>query len=316
MFEAPLLTKEKIKELQDIIIKKLSPMIDNDYVLLDLPYYDNLGDILIWEGTTEFLSGIKHKCRYSSGKDTYLKARVKRNNVILLQGGGNFGDLWPSHQEFRRRVIEDFPNQKIIILPQSVCYNEKANLRKDIDFFSRHPNVTICVRDNASKQILEGAFNNPILLIPDMAFFLNVDKWRAQNPAHKSKRLLLALRNDKELPSAMDLSQVTSTAVRHDWPSLENYPSELYTPMNRMLGMAYRLKKVTGIDLRRRIIDLYYQSRVKKHHLRQAVEFVDAYEEIWSTRLHITLLGMLLGKRIHILDNSYNKTFNLLDTWF
>lgn len=46
---------QKKKQLMDTITKVLTPLIDNDYVYLDLPYYNNLGDVLIWEGTKCFL---------------------------------------------------------------------------------------------------------------------------------------------------------------------------------------------------------------------------------------------------------------------
>lgn len=46
---------EKISQLKSIIDKQLSPLIDANYILLDVPYYTNIGDTLIWEGTREFL---------------------------------------------------------------------------------------------------------------------------------------------------------------------------------------------------------------------------------------------------------------------
>ena len=47
--------KQRINELKSIIDRTLTPEITNDYILLDLPYYTNIGDTLIWEGTKEFL---------------------------------------------------------------------------------------------------------------------------------------------------------------------------------------------------------------------------------------------------------------------
>lgn len=41
---------EKTEKLRNIIFDQLSPLIDNDYVLWDLPYHENIGDTLIWEG--------------------------------------------------------------------------------------------------------------------------------------------------------------------------------------------------------------------------------------------------------------------------
>ena len=51
--------QEKITDLRKKIKDKLSPLIDNDYVLLDLPYHKNIGDILIWAGEIEFLKTLK-----------------------------------------------------------------------------------------------------------------------------------------------------------------------------------------------------------------------------------------------------------------
>ena len=42
---------EKIMELRDVINKELASLITGDYVLWDIPYYYNIGDTLIWEGT-------------------------------------------------------------------------------------------------------------------------------------------------------------------------------------------------------------------------------------------------------------------------
>ena len=36
-----------IARLRSVVGSVLTPLIDNDYVYLDLPYYENLGDLLI-----------------------------------------------------------------------------------------------------------------------------------------------------------------------------------------------------------------------------------------------------------------------------
>lgn len=53
--------EEKIWELRQIIEEQLTPLINNDYVLYDLPYYSNIGDLLIWEGELSFLKGLPFK---------------------------------------------------------------------------------------------------------------------------------------------------------------------------------------------------------------------------------------------------------------
>ncbi|MDR2602539.1 MAG: hypothetical protein LBC53_08850, partial [Spirochaetaceae bacterium] len=80
--------------LQELIRKTLSPLIDADYCFLELPYYSNVGDVLIWHGTECFLKTLKFKCGYKASSVTFNPKRVNSGAVILLQGGGNFGDLW------------------------------------------------------------------------------------------------------------------------------------------------------------------------------------------------------------------------------
>ena len=50
--------ESKINKLRALIFEKLVPLIDNDYILVDLPYHSNIGDILIWEGECCFLNSL------------------------------------------------------------------------------------------------------------------------------------------------------------------------------------------------------------------------------------------------------------------
>lgn len=78
--------KEKFK-------KSLFPLITNDYILLDLPYFTNVGDVLIWQSTLDLLKDINHKCIYSSSIETYQKQSLPQECIIIFMGGGNWGDL-------------------------------------------------------------------------------------------------------------------------------------------------------------------------------------------------------------------------------
>ena len=110
----------KIKQLRSIINQQLLPLIDNDYIYLDLPSHSNIGDTLIWEGTLEFLKQIPQKCLYTSSYETYIPQPINSNTIIFLHGGGNWGDLYPKHHEFRKRIIKEYPNKRIIILSQTI----------------------------------------------------------------------------------------------------------------------------------------------------------------------------------------------------
>ena len=106
---------EKKYQLQTLIENTLTPLINHDYWLLEVPYYTNLGDTLIWQGELDFLRKLPYKCKGMYSYETPIPDGIGINDIILLQGGGNFGDLWTNPHEYRMRVIEKYPNNKIII---------------------------------------------------------------------------------------------------------------------------------------------------------------------------------------------------------
>lgn len=129
--------QDKIKSLRRTIEETLVPLISKKCLLLDLPYYSNVGDILIWEGTNEFLKKCSCTCLYKSSLEHYRSFKCSNDVTILLQGGGNFGDIWRLHQDFRLKVISEYPNNRIIILPQSVFYENEKKIKEDASFMGK-----------------------------------------------------------------------------------------------------------------------------------------------------------------------------------
>ena len=110
--------------------------------------------------------------------------------------GGNFGDLYRQHSEFRRIVIESYPRNKVIILPQTIFYEDKELISEDARFYVKYPNVTICAREKYSYDLLKAHFSNPCLLVPDMAFFINLERYKL---GKETDKVLYLKRIDKEL---------------------------------------------------------------------------------------------------------------------
>ena len=82
-----------IEPCQNLLRKNLRELVQNDYILLDLPYFANVGDVLIWQSALDLLAELPFKCLYSSSIESYRKPKIGENVVILFMGGGNFGDL-------------------------------------------------------------------------------------------------------------------------------------------------------------------------------------------------------------------------------
>ncbi len=302
-------SEQLIQNLQQIIIDKLEYLIDRDYVLLDIPYYNNFGDTLIWEGELEFLKRNCHKLLYQSDCDNYNKNKVLEDSIILLQGGGNFGDLWVRNNDFRKKVITENPNNKIIIFPQTVYYQNEENMLEDAELYSKHNNITICARDSKSYDLLKKHFSNNILLVPDMAFFVNVNKFISTT--EEKNRSLFFKRTDKELLSDIKPSFIPDDIDTSDWINPDTKLLNRIAFSRVITSPLYRLNR----NILNRYFDFYWSNYRKNQHIRLAVNQINPYEKIYATRLHCCILSILLNKKIFLMDNSYGKNSSFYETW-
>ena len=306
-------SKDKIIELRGVIEEKLTSLIDHDYVLLDLPYYDNIGDTLIWEGTREYLKTLPYKCLYYASKDSFQYKKLSSDVVILLQGGGNFGDLYRLHSEFRKKIITLYPNNKIIILPQSVFYQTDQYVESDAQVYSSHKNLYICAREQYSYNFLKEHFHNTCLLIPDMAFYINVAKFKI---SETTNRILYLKRKDKEFVQDEGNLQVPQNAEVHDWPTYE-YSFKQAELVEKVCYKVAKLARLLGVKdtYRMKIDDWKRNYFYRKFYLQLGIDFLSPYSVIYTTRLHVMILGMLLGKELFLLNNSSGKVINYYTTW-
>jgi exopolysaccharide biosynthesis predicted pyruvyltransferase EpsI len=297
--------KEIIKKLNLKIQNTLYPLITSDYVFLELPYYTNIGDTLIWQGTEDFLMTLPHKCLYRCSFDTFEYKQLAPDVVILLQGGGNFGDLYPRHNTFRNKIIELYPNNRIIILPQTVYYMGSRFLANDPVIMRQHKDLYICARDQYSYDFLKRyRFGKNILLVPDMAFCIDFTKQQdAILPV--TERVLLFKRIDKEKADTNNIvpKQYNSVLDQKDWVGYENI-TEDYSQLRNLI----KEKKYAEADAY--AINTYLPTRVK-----EGIRMISPYMIVYSNRLHGSILSILLGKEVTIIDNSYGKNAQFYNTW-
>ena len=296
--------EERIKALREKIKESLIPLIDGDYVFLDLPYYSNIGDSLIWRGTEDFLKFLPHKCLYRCSLRTFQFKSLPKDVVIIMQGGGNWGDLYPQHNEFRKKIIELYPNNKIIVLPQTVYYEGARNVRWDAKVFRDHKNLVLCARDKYTYWFLNAfRFSKKVMLVPDMAFYIDSIFLKSTSlPA--SKKGLLFKRIDKECSDLSEVEKVLSVGyATGDWPQYEGGD-----PQMEILEEFIREKRLDEAD--RYALNTYLPTRVET-----GIRFISSHDIVISNRLHGALLAILLGKDVYIVDNSYGKNSQFYDTW-
>ncbi|WP_334124748.1 polysaccharide pyruvyl transferase family protein [Empedobacter brevis] len=313
---------DKIENLRNTVRNALTKHIDGDYVLLDVPNHRNIGDLLIWEGELEYLKEIPFKMIYSSNDYTYKETKVKEGDIILLHGGGNFGDVWRSNQDFRNQIIKKFPNNKIIILPQTVQYNDPKYIKEDAELYNSHKNLIICARDNESYNFCNQHFKECIIYkLPDLAFFLDFQKYHLNKFTNQT---LILKRMDKELGDESLIKNIenslSSTSVHiADWPGF--YKNR--TLKRRVQYYSILLERKLSENLKyypfiNNLIDDKHGLKGKNYKeklILKGINFINQYDTVYSTRLHGFILSVLLNKKVYIFDNSYGKNKNFFNTW-
>lgn len=293
----------------------LARLITNDYILLDLPYFANVGDILIWQSTIDILETLPYKCLYSCSKDSYIKPSIPTDTIIIFMGGGNFGDLWKSHQIFRYQVLNDFPNNKIIQLSQSVWFDSENNIKQDAAIFSKHiGDITICLREQQSYDLIKSHYKSiTALLLPDLVLSFDVNKYIKKHNIHiqEKKEAVFIKRQDIEKKNNDNFLYMKDVEIA-DWPCMQKK-----TVPTRVIEMIIRIIHFMHIpaNMCKHILDFCYKHILKDIYLKVGIKFIGQYKNVYSTRLHAAILGCLLEKKTYLFDNSYGKCSGVFNLW-
>ncbi len=301
------------KTLSEVIFNNLTPLISKESILLDLPYYTNIGDTLIWQGTECFLQNNGVKCFYRTSCENFRYKKISQEVTILLQGGGNWGDVWRRHQDFRNKIIELYPNNPIVVLPQTIYYEDEQIMIQDAAILNKHPNLTLCARDQFSYDLLNEHFTNSRnLLLPDMAYCISeeiLDKYKVDSDPDKA---LYLKRNDREFNTGNNIDEILQGESRkiyvRDWPSMDN------NMVMNLYPYIYKINKICCGAISG-VIDMYMYNTFRPDLTKQGVQFVSSYSAIYTTRLHVAILSSLLEKPFVFMNNSYGKNKQFYDTW-
>lgn len=294
---------DKIKQLQAIIRQQLSPLVNRDYWLLNVPYHENVGDTLIYQGEMDFLASFPYRCKGVTSYNSPIPDNIPQVDIILIHGGGNFGDLWDTPMHYQMNIVQTHPNNQIIFLPQTVWFEHKDNLNECAEILSRHDHLTICARDRHSFELLKANFRNDILLVPDMAFCMDMTKWR--KPA-EAKGTLLLKRSDKELKEYKEIEcmEEQGGVTVTDWlPVTQDCWQKTWFR---------RTRKYVPV-----LYDCYARHIFRPYMINSGIRLIGSHKRICSTRLHAAILSILLGKAEDLtwFDNSYGKNSSFYETW-
>lgn len=304
---------EVIGSLTKKIDEVLQPLLPDgsSCALLDFPNHSNVGDSAIWLGEKAYLRRHEVRIVYSCDLRTYSSAWLAKRlgkGTIILHGGGNFGDLWSSHQRFRERVLEDFPSHRVIVMPQTIYFADHESLKRAKRIMDGHPDVTLLVRDQRSLEFARNEFQAQSLLCPDMAFALGALR-SAGSPQHD---VLTLLREDKE-SRWRDHAPFLKRSLEPDRVNWLTEPPSAFSRawwwLIRQMGLHPRKlcwlaeplsSAFDGLAIRR---------------LRRGCRILSRGRVVITDYLHGHILSLLLGIPHVVLDNSHGKISVFYQTW-
>ncbi|MGR5094388.1 polysaccharide pyruvyl transferase family protein [Vibrio maritimus] len=294
-----------LDKLRDLLFAELTPLLSGKSVIfIDYPIYWNVGDYLITQGAEYLFEkvGARVNDRISGrNKQRLFRKKLDSQTVLVLNGGGNFGDIYPHHQELRKEVVSAFPNNKVIILPQSIHYNNAIALKEDIEVFKSHPDLHLYVRDQHSfEEMKQSIPDGRLKKLPDMAFTMS-QRWNKTLPdKHKPLRMR---RRDCETQSIED-----QPVEAFDWEDLCTTRHQFGYDFARRLARAEnKLNCPLGLS--------WFWKKYSDHVVNIAVERFQSANVVDTDRLHGLILALLLGRDVVMRDNSYGKLSRFSREW-
>jgi pyruvyl transferase EpsO len=298
----------------------LSPALDDarECALIGFPDQRNAGDSAIWLGTLYTLSTlgvrIAYTCCHRSYSSDDLLRRLPRG-PILINGGGNLGDLYMNEENLRRTVLRDFPSRRIVQMPQTVYFRNPDEAGRIAPLYTDHCGLHLMVRDRDSLNWLQQNWSLQPVLAPDPALVLSgVER---NGPADTD--IFCLLRTDAEGRSEVREDPALAEFADADWIGEGPVMGRSYRKTARLEfkydrliasincgGYLRELALSRGSSLRRRLAE---------QRLNRGLRILSRGRVIVTDRLHGHILSLKMGIPNILLDNVYGKNKAVYECW-
>lgn len=124
-----------------------------------------------------------------------IKECVKEDDLIVFQSGYCTQDLGGIEDLMHQTVMQDFPNNKMLMLPQTIYFQSEERKKQASEIYNAHKHLFFLARDNVSYNIALEMFPDiPVEAYPDIVTTLI-----GQYSFNESRKgVLLCMRNDTE----------------------------------------------------------------------------------------------------------------------
>ena len=278
-------------------LELLSKLKNKKIFLFGTPMHGNLGDHAIAIQEQYFFEDFFPDYEYFEilmpmyhTQKKIIKNAVTPEDLVVISGGGWMGNLWIHNECVIREIVQNYPNNKIIILPQTVYYTSDELGEKEYritnEILKKHSNLHIFVRERKSynfiKQKFEFTGNSDVYLVPDMVLY-------GKNIITKEK--------------CTGHENVINVCIREDCESEQENIDDFYEKIKQN----YDIRKVSTVIkspvvLRKRISEL-----------QKSWGTFENAEITITDRLHAMLFSVLNGTPCIVLNNKTGKVFGVAD---
>lgn len=272
-----------LRELQNLNIKK------KKLLLIGTPVHGNLGDHVIAEEEKAFFNKFFNEfvlfeiqMPFYHVLKSKIPKKVNRKDIIVISGGGWMGDLWIDNEEVIRDIVCRFPENQVIIMPQTAFYSDsdkgKQEKEKTIRILKKHNNLTLFVRDKQSYSIFYRS-GLSVYLEPDMALYGSEKTFYCEKPVKRDT--IVCLRNDRE-------KNINENDLIDKLKESGLQVTTLSTVLNKRIRIKERKEEINEL-----------WSRMAKANV------------VITDRLHAMIFAVLNGTPAVVLDNKTGKVFGV-----
>lgn len=216
-----------------------------------------------------------------------LKEKIKETDLIFFfQSGYTFTGIHP-YENMHRKIVENFPYNKIVFLPQTVKFKNQKILENVQNFYGKYDNIYFFARDKISYDIYKSIFpeHRNVHCFPDIVT-TEIGNYDFNN--NERNGILLYVRNDIEkLYSFQEISLFKEKLQKIAKVSLSDTNSE--TKENSLKEYWKKIEET---------IDDYAQ-----------------YQVIITDRYHGTIFALIANTPVIILKTTDHKVVTGAD-WF
>lgn len=202
--------------------------IQGDYIVLDTPTHGNLGDHAIVLAEKQFIKRVTGRNKVFEVTATefnmcgaLIAKLTPENKDILVPGGGFLGTLWPAEEYRFRRILKLFPDNRVIVFPQTVTFDMDTEIGRTFfedshKAYAAHTNLVIFVREQKSLEFMQKYMPEiKCELVPDI-----VMRYKFDVALQERRGILLCMRADCEkILSEERIEQIKGRIA-------ETYPNE------------------------------------------------------------------------------------------